>query len=72
MLLGGTVLFTSGLFDENSVDSVLMQNVEALASDESDTGCRWRRSHDEDDHGCPIYYCVTTGNGDPCTCGAVD
>ena len=51
-----------------ALSDVAMANVEALADDEgSNKACKWK--YVKDDHSCPLYVCVESGQGEPCVCG---
>ena len=54
----------------NTMSDMMLANVEALASGEGGSDCKWDRAYDS--YGCVYHVCTVKGNGDACTCGAVE
>lgn len=53
--------------DEVELSDLALANVEALASGEDGSNCKWERK--KDNFGCVYHDCVSNGSGDPCKCG---
>lgn len=66
MLLGGVVVLSCPIISEGPSDAMLIQNVEALAIDESDIECYETRAFD--DHGVAYKTCSRSGCGPKCNC----
>jgi len=66
--VGAFASYKTHLVEETSTDLVL-SNLEALTEGE-ELNCDWQSVSNS--HGVPCYHCVTSGNGDSCTCGSVD
>lgn len=72
-LIGGSWgVYSYANLSKESLSDATLENIEALTDDPEGgggTSCRWVRS--KDDHGCVVHYCVTTGDGNSCSCGSV-
>jgi hypothetical protein len=55
---------------ENGLSDISMENIEALASEDTNSNCKWKQMKCSKGTG---YYegCLTNGDGNSCTCGSV-
>lgn len=68
LAVGTLSILSSSSSDEQSISPMLMANAEALSQNES-SGCKWAVM--TDNFGVLVHVCISTGTGNPCTCGDV-